>query len=99
MRVSNNTDNIKGLFHNFHLNWHNDFAHTPGDFHGTALYNYKGGEIVTTQFIDTQKAYKNLDEDIKKKHQNTILPHSVSSKAFYKKIVNGRSQIIKNEKI
>ena len=95
MRVCNNTDNIKGLFHNFHLNWHNDFAHTPGGFHGTALYNYKGGEKVSTQFIDTQKAYESLNISIKKKYKNCILPHSVSSKAFIKKLSPAETRLLK----
>lgn len=84
LRISNNSKpkKIKGLFHNFQLNWHNDFAHTLGEFHGTALYNYKNGEMAEIQFIDTQEAYKDLKKSIKKKYKNLYLPHRISHKSF-----------------
>lgn len=50
----------RGLFGNFHLNWHNDFAHSPGDYHGTCLYNKKNGDIVCTKFIDMCAFYESL---------------------------------------
>ena len=87
LQVSNNPNGkeIKGLFHNFKLNWHSDFAHTPGDFHGTALYNYQNGEKAETQFIDTQKAYESLKTGIKKEYKDLVLPHTVTAKAFTEK--------------
>ena len=86
LRVSdNNPKQIRGLFHNFELNWHNDFAHTPGDFHGTMLYNKRNGEKAITRFIDTQKAFETLPNFIKTKYKNLNLNHTVSSKAFVNK--------------
>lgn len=82
LRVSENSKKITGLFHNFELNWHSDFAHTPGDFHGTALYNKKNGHKAVTRFIDSQKAFETLPDGFKKKYKSLSLDHMVSSKAF-----------------
>ena len=90
LRISNNPNskNIRGLFHNFPLNWHNDFAHTPGEFHGTALYNYKNGEKAQMQFIDTQKAYKDLEVSLKKRYENLCLPHKIYKKSLIEKTLS-----------
>lgn len=104
LRVSENNskDNIKGLFHNFELNWHSDFAHTEGNFHGTLLYNKKNGSKAITYFIDTQKAFKSLPYHLKKKYKKIRLNHSVSEKAFInKKMTSSEKRLlkIKNYKI
>ena len=90
LRISNNSNSkdIKGLFHNFPLHWHNDFAHTLGDFHGTALYNYRNGEKAQTQFIDTQEAYNGLETSIKKRYENLCLPHKISKKSLIEKALS-----------
>ena len=100
MRISDNSDKqIKGLFHNFHLNWHNDFSHTPGDFHGTALYNYKNAHIVGTQFIDTQRAYATLEDSLKFKYEGLSLSHRVSTRAFVRqKLSQAESRLLRMKK-
>ena len=98
LRVSENRskDNIKGLFHNFELNWHSDFAHTNGDFHGTLLYNKKNGSKAVTYFIDTQKAFQSLSVIFKRKYRKTKLNHFVSTKAFVnKKIMSSEKRLLK----
>jgi len=101
LRVSQNDsrDNIKGLFHNFELNWHSDFAHTEGDFHGTLLYNKKNGDKAVTYFIDTGKAFDSLPDGLKKKYQNTKLNHFASEKAFVnKKTTSTEKRLLKIKK-
>ena len=99
LRVSDNSDKIKGLFHNFELNWHQDFAHTPGDFHGTLLYNKENGEKAVTYFIDAQKCFATLPDVIKKKYENLSLDHTVSSKAFVNKsLTNSEKRLLKMKK-
>ena len=98
LRVSENKskNTIKGLFHNFELNWHSDFAHTEGDFHGTLLYNKKNGRKAITYFIDTQKAFNSLPYYIKKKYKKIRLSHSVSHKAFVnKKMTPSEKRLLK----
>lgn len=82
LRVANSTEKKSGLFHNYSLNWHNDFSHTPGEYHGTGLYNAKGGECIDTRFADIEKAFRDLPDNIIQKYADLWLAHAPRLESF-----------------
>lgn len=53
------------LFGNMEVDWHSDFSYSPGDFHGTILYNNRNGHLANTYFSNIQTVYDCLSEDEK----------------------------------
>ena len=50
------------LFKNNEVDWHNDWSYGVGQYNGTALYNFFGGHLTPTWFIDMKKAYDELPD-------------------------------------
>ena len=61
VRISNirgPKNEITGALGDGFIDWHNDFSHIPGDFHGTLLYNKMAGALAATTFCDCQKLFE-----------------------------------------
>ena len=97
LRVSNmrKDDKPAGLFGHNDLEWHNDFAHSPGEFHGTLLYNEFGGELAETIFCDTRAAYQDLDQVIRDSLDKAIGYHRVTEKAYRRELSKAEQRLLK----
>lgn len=85
IRVSNSKDErgeADGLFGNHDLEWHNDFAHSPGEFHGTLLYNHDGGGLADFWLCDTHSACAQLSSEEKHELNGVIGLHAPGVKAY-----------------
>jgi len=73
-----------GLFERDEVPWHNDWSYGVGQYNGTALYNFFGGHLTPTWFIDMKKAYDELPD--KEKYENVIgtyfPPENLQDKCF-----------------
>lgn len=96
LRVSNIRKDNKpaGLFGHNDLEWHNDFAHSPGEFHGTLLYNETGGELAETIFSDTRSAYRDLSDDLREKLDDVIGYHRVTVKAYRRGLTKAEQRLL-----
>lgn len=97
LRVTNrrHDDKPMGLFGNNDLEWHNDYAHSPGDFHGTLLYNELGGSLAETIFCDTVAAYADLEDDIKSQLTDVVGRHRVGSKAYRRELSKSELRLLR----
>jgi hypothetical protein len=96
LRVSNikSGENPTGLFGNNDLEWHNDFAHSPGNYHGTMLYNEIGGELAETIFCDTRSAYYDLSAELQDMVNDRIGHHRVTEKAYRRLLSNAEKRLL-----
>lgn len=96
LRVSNIKvdDKPAGLFGQNDLEWHNDFAHSPGHYHGLLLYNFEGGELAETIFCDTRSAWDGLDESHKAALHGVIGHHRVTHKAYRRELSNAEKRLL-----
>jgi len=73
-----------GLFERASVPWHNDWSYGVGAFHGTALYNFFGGHLAPTWFVDMKVAYDNLPD--KEKYEDIVgtyfPPYHLQNKCF-----------------
>ena len=85
LRISNQLDkNNKtiGLFSDHDLEWHQDFAHTVGDYHGTAILGISNTHLAPTIFCDLKKAYDNLDDDLREVVEGVSCQHRVTDNVY-----------------
>ena len=76
-----------GLFERGEVPWHNDWSYGVGAYHGTALYNFFGGHLTPTWFVDMKTAYDHLPD--KEKYEDIIgtyyPPENLQEKCFSEK--------------
>lgn len=85
LRISNQVDeNNKpiGLFSDHDLEWHQDFAHTVGDYHGTAILGISNTHFAPTIFCDLKKAYDNLDDSLRELVEGISCQHRVTNDVY-----------------
>jgi taurine dioxygenase len=97
LRVSNlkKDDAPAGLFGHNDLEWHNDFAHSPGEFHGTLLYNESGGDLAETIFSDTRTAYQDLDHSTRTMLDGAMGYHRVTEKAYRRTLTKAEQRLLR----
>ena len=66
-----------GLFERGEVPWHNDWSYGVGAYHGTALYNFFGGHLTPTWFVDMKTAYIIYQT---KKSMKILLVHIIHQK-------------------
>jgi alpha-ketoglutarate-dependent taurine dioxygenase len=98
LRISNTMhDDGKpsGMFGDNDLEWHCDFAHTPGNYHGTLLYNESNGHLADTIFCDTRAAFTDLQRDDQLSLDGVMGMHKVTERAYRRQLSAAEQRLLR----